>query len=117
MFVGTIPDSGWKSEAAKIPGSKMVLRILNTKEGLDKLSWDSPVNAAARLEPHKAKAPADLRGKITIAKGTTLVVLVNSSSISTTDLRTHLALSPGYYAVRIADGANFTSDWMTFRVK
>jgi hypothetical protein len=123
VFVGTIPGSGWNSTSAKNPASTdwhPSLQLLRTKEGERRLKWDlTPVDQAATLELHKAKPPANLQGNITIENGGSMIVLT-ASSVSLADLKTHLALPPGHYAVRrtVHRGPTIVaSDWMTIRIQ
>ena len=117
VIVGAIPGSGWQSTEVKNPHSGSVLRLLSTKEGQSRLKWQlGPFEQAASLELHKAKAPADLQGNISMENSGTLVVFTQSPSVSLDELKAHLALLPGYYAVRLRSN-RFPSDWMTIRIR
>jgi hypothetical protein len=122
VLVGTIPGSGWQSTEAKTHqagsmGPRLALPLLSTKEGHSRLKWDRPEVGITSLELHQAKAPANAQGSITMENAGTDVVLTQSTSVSLDDLKTHLALPPGYYAVRLRGNLGFTSDWMTIRIK
>ena len=118
VLVGAIPGSDWKSVDVKNKDSELTpLRLQSSKDGLGRLSWRLPNLSGGRLEINKAKSQTALHGKLTIENSGFLVVMTGSSSVSLRDLKTHLALSPGYYAVTATSQMGITSNWVTFQIK
>jgi len=115
-------SGGWKSVAAKIPGSKVALTLSPTKEGQERLQWPNPKGEVVTVQVTKAQAPVNAQGKIVVCTTGGSIGLFGDS-ISLRDL----AKNPqaGYYAVQVTIGGQVdpvqipghTSDWITIQIK
>jgi hypothetical protein len=122
-------SEGWQSIAAKVPGSKVVLRLSTTKEGQKQLQWSPHTDFVTKLI-YESKGPANAKGEIEMCSvGNRSYAFTNANSISLQDLRKAEKLPLGYYAIRVIIWSNEydpttptgkrgdNSDWITIQIE
>jgi hypothetical protein len=107
----------WQTIAAKIPSPNVSIKLSTNKEGEKLLQWSSPNGNLVCLKMHKAKAPIDTKGEITICN-TGEMSLSHDTFKSISDLQKIYHLS-GYYALCITSqtGDKQFSDWVVIQIK